>query len=60
MSERETIEHCRQQYYDDMVDDYYGDDEDECDEDELPDGDDWDYWAKRMEADLATWGTLKK
>lgn len=33
MSERDVIEHCRELYYDHMVDDYYGDGE-ECDEEE--------------------------
>lgn len=32
MSERETIEHCRELYYDDMVEYEYGDEE-ECEED---------------------------
>ena len=36
MSERDVIEHCRELYYDHMVDDYYGSDED------YDDGDDYD------------------
>lgn len=57
MSEREVIEHCRELYYDNMVDDYYGDvDEDECDEE---DGDDWDYWTNRMKEDLEKDGGAK-
>lgn len=43
VKEKEVIEKCRQSQYEDYEEDV---------EDELHDGDDWDYWASRMKLDL--------
>jgi hypothetical protein len=55
LKEREVIESCRRSHYED----YEYDDEEEVDEDELHDGDDWEYWTNRMKEDLAKDGSAK-
>ena len=55
LKEKEIIESCRRSYYEDYGNDY----EEEIDEDELHDGDDWEYWTNRMKEDLAKDGVAK-
>ena len=56
MSEKDVIEHCRELYYDDMVEYEYGDGEEYEDEDNE---DDWEYWTNRMKEDLEKDGGAK-